>query len=322
MTKLDERAALAHMVIGPERREKLIDQNANGLSLNHGMPLDRARKYAESCFESADTVSIIRIGQVWSRKEGQKLPGDVISEMLGRDPGETYTVDGFEGEMVHVGEGRFINVCLFAGLHLVAWPESFTLDEEAPQPPQQPITEDDEAEVDGERFDPHSLWTLTYRSGEWSREKPTPYLPLLGDHYTAVNMYKPELEPGYSNKLDIPAYLFEHLADYRAGWPDWSAQNDGEWIDHFNELDNGCECDVSVSAYLGHWLWQRLRSDFVSEHGGTVDDYDAGFMWAPGMADLVLEVAPFADPEWNIPADHPLAQCEGQDSLFATEAAA
>lgn len=322
MTKLNERAALAHMVIGPQRREKITDQNAHGLVLNHGMPLDRARKYAASFIEAADTVSIIRVGQVWARKEGQKLPGDSISELLGREPDETYTVDGFEGAMVHVGGQRFINVCLFNDLHLVAWPEEFDLSDEAPKPPQQPIAEDeeDDADEDVERFDPHSLWTMAHRSAEWSADKPTPYLPLLGDHYTAVNMYKPEFDPGYSNKLDIPAYLTEHLVDYRAGWPDWSAQSDGNWMFQFNELDGGCECDIAVSAYLGYWLWQRVRSDVVTEHGGTVDDYDVGFMWAPGMADLVLEVAPFADPEWEMPPDHRLALCDGQASLFGDAA--
>lgn len=314
----DERAALAHMVIGPERAEKILTQEADGIALRHGMRLDRARKYAQACFDEGLPETIIRVGQVWARRDGTTVPSDQILGLLGREAAESFTVEGFDGEMVHVGSGHYMNVMLFKVLWLVAWPETFTLDDDAPKPPGEPIQDDDEDADDdeGERFDPRQLWTMSYRSADWKREAPTPFLPLLGDHYTAVNIYKPELEPGYSNLLDVPAYLAEHLADYRAGWPDWLAQSTGEWVDHFNALDGGCECGIEVASYLGHWLWQRLRSDVVTEHGGTVDEYDCGFTWSPGMADVVLEVAPYADPEWDVPPDHPLALCDGQDSLF------
>jgi hypothetical protein len=319
MTTLDERAALAHMVIGADRREKILAQNADGLALANAMTAERARKYAEACFESADTVSIIRIGQVWARREGQKLPSDIMSAFFGRAPDETFTVHGFDGEMVDVGGGRHVNVCLFEHLWLVSWPEEFDLADEQPQPPRSPITEEDDtdSEEDGDRFDPRQLWVLAYRESEFGKRKSPCSIPILGAHYSSHNMHKPEYPPSYASALDVPAYLEEHLADYRAGYPDWLDQQEGDnWIDHFNELDGGPECELEVAAYMGHWLRQRVRSDVVTEYGGTVADYDVSFMWAPGNADLVLAVAPFADPEWEFPADHPLAQCEGQHFLF------
>jgi hypothetical protein len=317
MTALDERAALAHMVIGPERAEKITAQEADGIALKHGMPLDRARKYATSCFDTADTETIIRVGQVWARDhDGQRLPGDDLVKLLGREPDKTYTVHGFDGCMVDVGGGHLVNVMQFRSLWLVAWPESFTLDEEPPQAPATPIADGkEEAPSEEGRFDPHKLWTLSNRRASPDGKMP-PYLPLLGDHYTAVNIHKPQYEPAYSNVLDVPAYLAEHLADYRAGWDDWRTQSSGGFLDHFNEFDDGCECDIQVAAYLGHWLWQRFRSDVVREHGGTVDEFMVGFGWSPGMADVVLEVAPYADPEWEIPPDHPLALTDGQEALF------
>ena len=326
----DERAALAHMVIGPERAEKIIAQEADRWALRWGKPLDQARRYIENCYQEAHAATIVRIGQVWGRRDGKEMPGDAFASLTGQERSDTVTVHAFDGDMVQttLKPQAWTNICMFDGLWLVAWPEEYDLADTLPEPPSEPIT-DLEGEESGEeeKFDPRALFVLVHREGSYEPGKLTAYLPLLGEHYTARNMVKPEYEPSYGNLLDVPAYLAEHLADYRSGWSDWLDQFTGvnkpeQWIDFFNELDGGCECAIEVAAYLGWWLWQRVRSDVVSEHGGTVDDYAVTIMWSPGKADVVLEAAPYADPEWEIPPDHPLVQCDGQDSLFGAEAVA
>lgn len=321
--KTTDRASLAHMVIGPERAERLITRYADGLALRWGMRLEAARKYAEAVYAEAAPVMVLAPGQVWSRPDGKELPGDAIAGLLGQDPNEQWTVAGFsdDGMMVEVGRGVLINPDIFNHLWLTAWPEQFTLNVEAPQPPAKPIALESPgaAAGDGERdeeFDPRCVWFTAGRSDERGFRVGNG-LPMLGDHYRAVNWYKPEYDPYYGNGLDVVAYLAEHLADYRAGWADFVAQwRSRDWIDHFNELDGGCECPVEVSAYLGRWLWQRVRADVVAEYGGTVDDYDVWTMWSPSKADAVIAAAPYADPEWEIPSDHPLGQCDGQLDLL------
>ncbi|MEV0236929.1 hypothetical protein [Nonomuraea sp. NPDC050786] len=321
--KQDERAQLALMVIGPERRERLITHYADGLSLAHGMSAAAARRYATELVDDADPGAVLRIGQTWTQRDGEKLPGGDVFRFAGE---KSYTVVGFTDDgLVSVGDGKFhLNARLFRNMWLTAWPEEYTLIEE-PQPPQAALPPPEEDAADGgdddeERFDPRNHWAMVHRC----REDGLPTgegLPLLGDDYRAVNWKKPEYEPCYGNALDIPAYLDKYLDDYRAGWPDFLATfKTAGWLDYFNAL-GACDCDVAVAAYLGRWLWQRVRSDVVAQYGGTVDEYDVMFMWAPFMADAVLEAAPYAHPEWEIPPDHPLAQCDGQADLFSGQEA-
>jgi hypothetical protein len=313
---MTERARLALMVIGPERRERLISRYADGLVLTHGMSVNAARRYATELVDDADPGAVLRVGQTWTQRDGRSLPG---AELILSVREKSYTVAGFTDDgMVEVGDGALhLGAHLFTQMWLTAWPDTITLDDE-PQPPADPLPEPEDDDEQGERLDPRNLWVMASRC----REDGLPLgegLPLLAAHYRAVNWKKPEYEPSYGNALDVPAYLNEHLADYRAGWPDFRAQfKPGEWLDYFNGF-GGCEADIAVAAYLGRWLWQRVRSDVVAEYGGTVDGFDVMFPWAPYYADAVLEAAPYAHPEWRIPPDHRLAQCDGQDSLFAAE---
>lgn len=312
---MTERAQLALMVIGPERRERLIVRYADGLSLTHGMTTAAARRYAQELVDDAAPGAVLAIGQTWSQEDGKVIPG---SELIKSVREKSYTVAGFTDDgMVVVGDGTLhLGTHLFGGMWLTAWPDSYTLDDE-PEPPQAALPQPEEEEVhsDADRFDPRHLWVMVHRSSEDGLPIGEG-LPILGAHYKAVNWKKPEYEPSYGNALDILAYLDEHLADYREGWADFRAQYDGgNWLDYFNGL-GACEADLAVAAYLGRWLWQRVRSDVVHEYGGTVVDFDVMFAWAPYYADAVLEVAPYAHPGWEIPADHRLAQCDGQTGLF------
>ncbi|MFG1683546.1 hypothetical protein ACGFNP_25480 [Nonomuraea sp. NPDC049269] len=314
---MTERARLALIVIGPERRDRLISRYADGLVLTHGMSMNAARRYATELVDDADPGAVLSIGQTWSQRDGRSLPG---GELILSVREKSYTVAGFTDDgMVEVGDGSLhLGAHLFAGMWLTGWPDTYTLADDEAQAPQAALPEPgegDETPAGEDRFDPRSLWVMAHRSDENGLPLGEG-LPLLTAHYRAVNWKKPEYEPSYGNALDVPAYLDEYLADYRAGWPDFRAQfKPGEWLDYFNGL-GGCETDIAVAAYLGRWLWQRVRSDVVHEYGGTVDGFDVMFPWAPYYADAVLEAAPYADPEWEIPSDHRLAQCDGQRSLF------
>lgn len=320
-----DRAALALMVIGAERRERLVDRYADGLVLAHGMRLEPARRYAAAFVDEADPYTVLSVGQVWSRQDGKEMPGDAIANLMGRTHDDAFTVEGFKDDMVLVGEGRLMNPLLFRGMWLTAWPAEFDVDgDESPIITPVPVeaADDGEDDQDEERYDPRAVWFMAHRV----RDDSLPLgegIPLLGTHYRAMNWRKPEYKPSYGNALNVVDYLAEHLADYRAGWTDFTAQHDArkEWFSYFNEFGGGCECGIELAAYLGHWLWQRVRSDVVTEYGGTVDDYDVMHMWSPGKADIILAAAPLADPEWRIPPDHPLSQCDGQARLFGVEAA-
>jgi hypothetical protein len=303
------------MVIGPDRRERLIVRYADRLSLAHGMTMVAARRYAQELVDDADPGAVLAVGQTWSQRDGGKIPG---SELIKSVREKSYTVAGFTGDgMVVVGDGNLhLGAHLFGRMWLTAWPDTYTLDDE-PQPPTAGLPEpDDEQPVsDEERFNPRNLWVMAHRADEDGLPIGEG-LPLLGTHYRAVNWHKPEYEPNYGNALDVPAYIDEHLADYRTGWLDFRDQfKSRDWLDYFNGL-GAAEVDVAVAAYLGHWLWERVRADVVAEYGGTVKGYDVMFPWAPYYADAVLEAAPYAHPEWEVPSDHPLAQCDGQASLF------
>lgn len=314
----NDRAALAAMVIGPERRTKLIERYADGLSLKYGMSLDAARRYATDVYESGAPQMLISIGQAWARREGKPMPGDTIADLLGREHSETVTVTGFWEDMAEIGKGSWLNCRAFSDMWLVSWPDEYQLDDAQPAPPAEPISEDPPPSGNDSEpeFNPQSMW-VTVAKDEPRKTAVPDWIPLLSQFYCAVNVRKPEYSPSYANALDIPAYLERHLDDYRAGWPDFVNQwNQNEAIFHFSVLGPGCKCGVKLAAYLGHWLWQRVRSDVVTEYGGTVDDFDVHFEWGPHYADAVLKVAPYVDPEWEIPADHPLAQCDGQESLL------
>jgi hypothetical protein len=326
MIKTEERAALARMVIGEERREQLIARYADRLVLKFGMRPGPARRYAEGLVDAAEPGAVLAAGQVWSKPDGVKTKGEELFRFL-RD--KTYTIEGFGQPgpsnqiMVKVSEGGWYAVHVFERWWLTGWPEEHGVDVK-PQPPGAPLPDDtdppdDDTDEDREVYAPRSVWFMVNRVKDGLSVGEG--LPLLSAPYRACNWHKPEYDPSYGNALDVVAYLETHLADYRAGWPDYRAQwktRESVWA-AFNELDSGCECDIRVAAYLGYWLWQRVRSDVVTEYGGTVDDYDVMHMWGPSKADIILAAAPYADPEWEIPPDHPLAQCQGQTGLFNPE---
>lgn len=308
-----ERARLALIVIGPERREQLIVRYADRLILAHGMTTTAARRYAQELVDDASPGAILAIGQTWSLRDGQQIPG---SELFASARRRSHTVVGFTNDgLVSVGDGKFhLNPRLLAGMWLTAWPDTYTLAAE-PQPSQAPIFETSEQPSDNDQFDPRRLWITAHRTN--GDGLPTGEgIPLLSTHYRAVNWRKPGYPPSYGNALNVPAYLDEHLADYRAGWSDFRDQfKPREWLDYFNGL-GACQADIAVAAHLGRWLWERVRADVVIEYGGTVKDFDVMFPWAPYYADAALEAAPYAHPEWEIPADHRLVQCDGQGGLF------
>lgn len=316
----NERAQFALMVIGPARRERLITRYADGLSLRHGMSAAAARRYATGLVDDAIPAAVLAVGQTWTQRDGDALSGAGLVRSVAE---KSYTVAAVTGDgLVSVCDGlRHMNPRLFQRMWLTAWPDEHTLEDE-PQPPAAalPPPEEEETSGDGEeQFDPHNLWVTVTRT-----RHDIPFrgdgLPLLGDHYRAVNWKKPEYPPCYGNSLDIPAYLAEHLADYRAGWPAFvdQFQRGVTSLAYFTDL-GACECDIAVAAYLGSWLWQRVGSDVIAEYGGTVDDYDVMFQWGPYMADMVIEAAPYAHPEWEIPSDHRLAQCAGQMALAVAD---
>jgi hypothetical protein len=313
-TLTDEQMTLADMVIGPKRRERLISRYADQIAIKYGMSDSAARQYATDLYEDGATEMILAVGQVWAKREGFSLPAEQVFNAIRGEREDTFTVAGFTGYMVDVGQGRAINHILFANMWLVAWPEEYQLAEEEPV-----IDEGSGGDVQAEQeagISPQAFGVIVQRQGAPGGPMPM-WLPLIGGFYQAANIHPPHTPPSYVNILDIPAYLDHHLADYRAGWPDFRDQYSPSGpCEYFNAFEVPCECDVVLAAYLGHWLWQRVRTDAVNEHGGNVGDYQALFEWAASYADLVLAVAPYADPEWELPADHRLAQCEGQESLL------
>jgi hypothetical protein len=317
-TLTDEQMKLADMVIGPERRERLINRYADQLALKYGMDALAARRYATSVYEAGATEMLLAVGQVWAKREGYELPAEqLFIAATGKREG-AYTVAGFQGAMVDVGHGTAINYTLFANMWLVAWPEEHQLpkDEVWLGYGADGATDGDVLADRGVSVDPEAFGVIAQREAEFGKPMPE-WLPLIGGFYQAANIHLPQHPPCYVNVLDIPAYLDHHLADYRAGWSDFRDQyRPGDGVEYFNAYEAPCECDSIVAAYLGHWLWQRVRADAASEYGGNVGDYMVMFEWAASHADAVLAVAPYADPAWELPADHRLAQCDGQGSLL------
>lgn len=320
--KTTDRQVLADMVIGPARREKLITRYADGLTLRWGMLPRIAYQYAAGVYDSGDPALLLAPGQVWTNPQGGSTASR-LTKAAGRACPE-YVVHGFGADgMVHVGDGHYMSHALFQDMLLTAWPQEYTLDD-TPQPPATPIEppalciDDDLEDEEEDRFDPHGLAVLVERIG---KDQPAPrggWLPLLSAPYRPTSIEWPGRPDSYVNMLDVTVYLKDRLADFRAGWQPFL---DFEWkpadtIYYFNEFGTGCECDTRVAAYIGEWLWERIRSDAVNEYGGTVADYDITFTWSPDRADDILDVAPYADPTWTLPHDHPLAQCEGQQVLF------
>lgn len=315
-------------IVGPQRREKLIAAAADRLVLNEGLTPEAAGPYARACWESLDPTVLVAPGQVWASRKGGD-PRGALAEVFGAADGSTFRIDTVDREthMVEDGAGRSINYKSYLGRHyrLAEWPLEHQPGEDTPQPP---AAVDDESpgweeESDGEpEFDPRAMYMIV------EREDFTPpadgsfldgHLAMLGHGYST--------QLGRTGKnfvaLDVPAYLRANLADYRAGYEHWQAT---EWANtpglfHFNTHD-GREAiyGTEVAAYLGYWLWQRIRSDAATEHGGTPTDYNPGFPWAPSYANKIIPAVAGADPREPLTADHPLSQCPGQLNLFgATE---
>lgn len=124
-----EQATLADMVIGPERRKRLIERYADGLALEYGMTLDAARRYATDVYEDGHANIRLAIGQVWTKREGKPVPGgDLLKRWFGE--GAMYTVLGFAGDMVQIGQSPrvLLHASQFEDMWLVSWPEEYQLD--------------------------------------------------------------------------------------------------------------------------------------------------------------------------------------------------
>jgi hypothetical protein len=318
-------------VIGTERKAKLIQLAADRVALQYGMTLADAVRYVEQTWP--EPAYVVAIGQVWRRRAGLKR--SAMQDLMGHAEQEAVTVTGIDRfeRMVDVGGGRHINFDMFLPheYDLVAWSDEFVPGVDDPQPPaaSQPPPEEQETEGDDDEDDPRALPVLVQLQSELDQymrltaeEKKAKggclprWLPMTGDGYRSI--------PGrcgtcYIVTLDVPAYLAMHLGAYRAGWPDFrDAYRSKDAMDYFNELAaEEYDVDVVHAAYLGKWLWDRLRGDVVREHGGNVDDYDVGFMWGTYKAWRVAEVCPLIDPACELPVDHPLLQCDNQETLFA-----
>jgi hypothetical protein len=315
--------AAADAIVGPQRRAQLIEAYADRLVLDIGMSFEQARRYAASIWP--DVTVLIGIGQVW-RRIGDARRGDMPP--LSGDSTEEVTIEAIDrwSGMVDVGQGRHLNLTAYLTLRyeLVAWPP------ECPAVPPEPLLapaaslpqpEEQGGSDDEEEFSPHQLFVLAHRNGppqddDGHAERPhgPRWLPILADHFQSV----PTRCPGcYMVWLDTVAYLRTHLADYRVGWPDWlDLWRPGDVWEYFNEWGRGFVTDIEVAAYLGHWLWARIRAHVVAEHGPQEDGYSVVFMWAGHMADAIIDAYPYADPRRELPPDHELMQGPGQLSLL------
>lgn len=308
-------------IVGSQRRAQLVEAAADRIVLEVGMPWDRARGYADSIWP--DITVLIGVGQVW-RRIGPQRPSD-IGAVLGHDD-EVVTItaiDRREG-MVEVGEGRWLNLHLTLPVRyrLETWPA------ECPAVPPEPVgppaascppPEEQECSDDEEPFNPHGVFVMIHHDVREDNHSARPHgprwLPMMSEHYRS----QPTRCPGcYMTTVDTAAYLSANLLDYRAGWPDFADRwRPADAWGYFNEINSsGYETDTSVAAYLGHWLWERIRADVVREHGGTVTDYTIMFMWGGHLADAVLDANPYADPRVELPPDHDLMQGPGQGSLL------
>lgn len=311
-------------IVGPERREALLMARADRLIIDWGMSADMARRYAEGEWANCEPGVLVSPGQVWELKDGRRDP---LDELLGvRDNVfRIAEVDRAE-QMVGDGSGRRMNYVSYLGQHyrLASWHEEYLPGAENPQAPAEPATVEETSETtEEEGFDPRSLFLSVQRSSDRSADVIGSWLPMLGD------FYRTRLGRGGKGNfvsLDVLGYLAANLEDFRAGYWQW---HDTEWVpagrrgvprflEFFNEL---CfeepETDAVLTAYLGSWLLNRIRSDAAREHGGTAGEYDAGFMWGAAVGDSIFPAVPGSDPRQELPVDHPLVQCPGQGDLFS-----
>lgn len=174
-----------------------------------------------------------------------------------------------------------------------------------------------------ETYNPHSTFVIVNPN-----QPPEPgkldFLPVQGSAFT--------IRPGRDGTtpfvfLDVPAYLRQHLADYREGWKDWLEEWERlpDWgaLAYFNDYSDGpppsdptIDLPGDVAAYLGAWLWQRLVVDVVTQHGGKPEDYQVSFAWTPWMANHVAVIVPEVDPRMALPDNHPLVTHPAQGELL------
>ncbi len=306
-------------IVGSQRRIQLIEAAADRIVLEVGMPWERARAYAASCWP--DIGVLIGVGQVW-RRVGERRPGDIGAVMNVDDELVTVTAVDRDQAMVEVGAGRWLHLyyTLPVRYRLDAWPPECPATPATPVAPagaSLPPPEEQDHSDDEERFDPRAVYVLIHhdvRDDGHAKHGPR-WLPMMGDHYRS----RPVRCPGcYMTTVDTVAYLSAHLLDYRAGWTDFLDQwRPGDAWNYFNEINaTGYDTDTEVASYLGWWLWERVRADVVREHGGTLVDYSVMFMWGGHLADAVIEANPYADPRIELPPDHDLMQGPGQTNLL------
>ncbi|MCX5070880.1 hypothetical protein OOJ91_34090 [Micromonospora lupini] len=321
---------LANPIIGPDRREHLIRAAADRLILEQGLAPDAALRYATAAYDNGDPIVLVAVGQVWRAKRQPREEADaprneaVIAE-VDRETAMALTTSGWS---LHYG--------CYLGRHydLVDWPAEHpavaeylaeqsaklqTAQAEAETEPAAAADDEDEEDplADGQ------LYLIVERRRPRDSDRPgvfNRHLPMLSDGYL-VHLGNDGKTP--FTFLDVPTYLRLHLHDYRDRWPEWYATswkaNNGNLgiLGYFNDISGECDLDdTAICAYLGWWLWQRVREDAAGEHGGTAEEYHALFQWGPASANHVVPLVQGADPTQELPADHPLNQCAGQVDLF------
>ncbi|WP_431977610.1 hypothetical protein [Micromonospora haikouensis] len=313
-------------IIGPDRRDQLIRAAADRLILEHGLAAEPALRYATAAYDDGDPIVLVAVGQVWRAKRTPREEADAP-----RDEAVIAEVDRATA-MAWTTTGRGLNYACHLGRHfdLVDWPADHPavaeyLAEQAAKAqathadPEDASTapDDDEPLADGQLY---LIIEHQHPKGTGRADPFDQHLTMLGDGYV-VRLGRDGKTP--FTFLDVPTYLRLHLHDYRDRWPEWRETswkvNGGNIgiLGYFNDLTGECELDdTAVCAYLGWWLWQRVREDAAREHGGTADDYHALFQWGPASANHVVPTVQGADPTQELPADHPANQCAGQVDLF------
>lgn len=327
MTRTREYLDHVNRIVGDERREALITACADRLILNNAMAPHLARRYAEGEWADTGPAILAAPGQVWAAQSSEP-DRDIVAALTGTDT-SAFTIAHVERVtgMVCNGRGHAISFG-WLGTHyrLTEWPADFSATGERPQAPAAPI-EPAEHRGDEDKFDPRRM----YVNAEAVSDSPADvnsspfdgHLPILGDGYTVKLLRSRKTGDDWPLvHLDAIAYLTANLADYRDGFWQWHAtewapvDHQERYFRHFNELGGSEDVDLEVCAYLGRWLWQRIRGDVAREHGGNAADYHVGFMWAAWMGDLIVPEVIGADPREPLPVDHPLAQCDDQAVLF------
>lgn len=332
MTSTD--TARVDEIVGPKRKQDLIEAAADRMVLRGEFSRrEHAVRYATQMWP--DSTILVSRGQVWQRKGPTR--DDDMGALTGTDTSQV-TIEAVDRgqQMVCVGAGRYMNYVIYLPhrYDLVDWPADMPASDGTHHDPQPPAAalpppeehDDDDGEAE---FDPRNVYVLIQNKAEMeayfkSRVAGAPaghgahWLPMTRPYWSSRPT---NCDDCYVTSLDAVSYLADpaNLGNYRAGWPHFVATFDPKnaFLDHFNMLSTtGFNTDVTVAAYLGHWLWQSARGEVVAEHGGTVDTWDAGFMWGGFMADQLIAVFPLADPTVDLPVDHPLVQCAGQAELF------